>query len=393
MRRRIPTLSLMLLAVGLAGAAPHTAVAGNDPGLGAAEAFAVLGASTVTNTGTTSIGGALGVAPGTALTGFSASTVNNPAARAAQADLGSAYVNAASQACPGGNNLTGVNLGGQTLGPGVYCQSTAPTLTGTLVLSGSGVYIFQIGSTLITATGANVVLTGGAQPCQVYWQVGSSATISTGTNFIGTIMALAAITMQTGAALQGRALARTAAVTLDTNRISRPGGCSYPAPLIPSLPAPPAPAPPQSVAGTAPLGRDPASSAPPVADSAPLPGAVGVGGALPAGSLAPASDTAADPRAGGIYQSERPRPGRQRLPIAVESGGAACQGPDCGSHLCPVLAPAPLESGCVLAARLSALVGLAATGQPVVALVAGMSIFLVGAVLVRRRRAIERPSD
>jgi hypothetical protein len=120
-----------------------------------------------------------------------------------------------------------VNLGGKNLVPGVYCQTTAPSLTGTLTLNGSGVYIFQIGSTLVTASGARVVLTGGAQPCQIFWQVGSSATIATSATFVGNIMALTTITMQTGATLNGRALARNAAVNLDTNRIIQSSGCGY----------------------------------------------------------------------------------------------------------------------------------------------------------------------
>jgi hypothetical protein len=129
-----------------------------------------------------------------------------------------------------------VNLGGKNLVPGVYCQTTAPTLTGTLTLNGSGIYIFQIGSTLVTASGARVVLIGGAQPCQIFWQVGSSATIATSTTFIGNIMALTSIAMQTGATLNGRALARNGAVTLDTNRIIQPSGCGYP---VPGYVAPP----------------------------------------------------------------------------------------------------------------------------------------------------------
>jgi hypothetical protein len=103
-------------------------------------------------------------------------------------------------------------------------------LTGTLTLNGSGVYIFQIGSTLVTASGARVVLIGGAQPCQVFWQVSSSATIATSTTFIGTIMALTDIGMFTGATLNGRALARNGQVTLQTNRIIQPSGCGYPVP-------------------------------------------------------------------------------------------------------------------------------------------------------------------
>ena len=214
---------------------PASALAATDPGLGGAGYFAVLAGTTVTNTGPTWITGELGVSPGSAVTGFppGISGVQHKAdavALTAQTNLTAAYTNAAAQGCPGSNNFSNVNLGGKTLVPGVYCQTTAPTLTGTLTLNGSGVYIFQIGSTLITASGAKVVLIGGAQPCDIFWQVGSSATIATSTTFVGTIMALTSIAMQTGASLSGRALARNGAVTLDTNRIIQPTGCGYSAP-------------------------------------------------------------------------------------------------------------------------------------------------------------------
>jgi hypothetical protein len=220
---------------------PLTAFAATDPGLASAGNFAVLAGTTVTNTGPSWITGQVGVAPGTAVTGFPPGTSGpqhkgDSVATTAQTDLTAAYTNAAAQPCPGTNNFTGVNLGGKNLVPGVYCQTTAPTLTGTLTLNGSGIYIFQIGSTLVTASGASVVLVGGAQPCQVFWQVGSSATIATSTTFIGNIMALTSIAMQTGATLNGRALARNGAVTLDTNRIIQPSGCGYP---VPGYVAPP----------------------------------------------------------------------------------------------------------------------------------------------------------
>jgi len=233
---------LPLFLVGLVAALwPLTALAATDPGLGSAGNFAVLAGTTVTNTGPSWITGELGVAPGSAVTGFPPGTSGpqhkgDSAATTAQTNLTAAYVNAAAQPCPGTNNFTGVNLGGKNLVPGVYCQTTAPALTGTLTLNGSGIYIFQIGSTLVTASGARVVLIGGAQPCEVFWQVSSSATIATSTTFIGTIMALTSIGMQTGATLNGRALARNGAVTLDTNRIIQSSGCGY---GVPGYVAPP----------------------------------------------------------------------------------------------------------------------------------------------------------
>lgn len=223
---------------------PATALAATDPGLATAGNFAVLAGTTVTNTGPSWITGLLGVSPGSAVTGFPPGTsgVQHKAdgvALTAQTDLAAAYTNAAAQPCPGGNNFTGVNLGGKTLVPGVYCQTTAPTLTGTLTLNGSGIYIFQIlpATTLVTANNAVISLIGGAQPCQIFWVVGSSATIAPSTTFVGNIMALQSIAMQTGATLTGRALARNAAVTLDTNRIIQPTGCGYAAPTYVAPPA------------------------------------------------------------------------------------------------------------------------------------------------------------
>jgi ice-binding like protein len=229
MRRPLFALSIAALLLVIS---PAAALAATDPGLGGAGNFAVLAGTTVTNTGPTWITGQLGVSPGTAVTGFPPGVSGvqhkgDSVALTAKTNLTAAYTNAAAQPCPGTNNFTGVNLGGKSLVPGVYCQTTAPSLTGTLTLNGSGIYIFKIGSTLVTASGARVHLIGGAQPCQVFWQVGSSATIATSTTFVGTIMALTSIAMQTGATLNGRALARNGAVTLDTNRINRTSGCGY----------------------------------------------------------------------------------------------------------------------------------------------------------------------
>jgi len=241
MRRSLISIGLAALFVLIW---PATALAATDPGLGSAGNFAVLAGTTVTNTGPSWITGQLGVAPGSAVTGFppgmsGVQHKGDAVATTAQTDLTAAYINAAAQPCPAANNKTGVNLGGLTLVPGVYCQTLAPTLTGTLTLNGSGVYIFQIdpATTLVTASGASVSLIGGAQPCQVFWVVGSSATLATSTSFVGTIMALQSIAMQTGALLNGRALARNGAVTLDTNRIIQPTGCGFAAPAFVPPPA------------------------------------------------------------------------------------------------------------------------------------------------------------
>jgi hypothetical protein len=217
---------------------PANALAATDPGLRTAGNFAVLAGTTITTTGPSWITGAIGTSAG--ITGFPPATsglqhLSDGVYTTAETDLVTAYNNSGQATT---TDYTGVNLGGLTLGPGVYNQSTAPTLTGTLTLSGGGVYIFKIGSTLVTASGARVSLINGAQPCDIFWQVGSSATIATSTAFVGNVMALFSIQMQTGATLNGRALARLGAVTLDTNRIIQPSGCAggfttnYPAPAF-----------------------------------------------------------------------------------------------------------------------------------------------------------------
>jgi Ice-binding-like len=235
MRRSLLSVSLAALVVLLW---PATALAFVPTDLGTAGNFAVLaGSPNITNTGPTWISGQLGISPACAMTGFGPASTGvkhkcDAVALKAKNDLTNAYTRAASAPCPASHNYANKNLGGKTLVPGVYCQSTAPTLTGTLTLKGSGLYIFQIGSTLITATGARISLIGGAQPCDVFWQVSSSATLHTFTAFVGTIMALTSIAMQTKATLEGRALARNGAVTLDTNRIIQPGGCGFNAPPV-----------------------------------------------------------------------------------------------------------------------------------------------------------------
>lgn len=231
--RRIATRTLPTLAVGfllsLLFAVPASAVAVNPP-LGSAANFAVLGASAVTNTGPTVVTGNLGVSPGNSITGFPPGqvigTVHNadPVATAAQADIGTAYGNAAGQPCD--TNLTGQNLGGLTLPPGVYCFDSSAQLTGTLRLDAQGSstakWLFQITSSLTTASNAAVVLVNGASQCanNVNWQVGSSATVGSGTIFLGNIIANTSVTLATGANSTGSLYAHTGAVTMDSNEVS-----------------------------------------------------------------------------------------------------------------------------------------------------------------------------
>ena len=198
------------------------------PPLGSAQSFAVLGASTVTNTGPTIITGDLGVSPGKAVTGFPPGTVTggtthagDPTATAAQAAAHTAYGALVAEHC--GTNLTGKTLGTSpgavTLSPGVYCFNSSAQLTGTLTLNGSGVYVFKIGSTLTTASKSSVVLAKGATSGNVFWQVTSSATLGTNTSFEGSILANTSDTVTTGASVTGRVFALTGAVTLSGNRI------------------------------------------------------------------------------------------------------------------------------------------------------------------------------
>ena len=199
------------------------------PNLGAAGSFAVLAAATVTNTGASALTGDLGLSPGTAVTGFPPGTlagtrhIADPMAAQAQLALTAAYNDAAGRTL--GAILLAGNLGGRTLAPGLYKSTSSLEISsGDLTLDAQGdtraVYIFQLGSTLVTTVGRKVILAGGAQAANIYWQVGSSATLGVSSVFKGTIMAMASITATTGASVEGRLLARTAAVTLDNNVVN-----------------------------------------------------------------------------------------------------------------------------------------------------------------------------
>jgi hypothetical protein len=222
-----------VLSFAVAGLLLGSGVASAQITLGTAQNFAVLGGSSVSNTGSSVINGNVGVSPGSSVTGFPPGLVtggaiqsNNAVAAQAQSDLTTAYTTASGTACT--TDLTGQDLG--TVGaltPGVYCFSASAALTGTLTLDFLGdpnaLFLFKVGSTLTTASGSTVVVTnaGGVTcPPNVFWQVGSSATLGTGSSFVGNILALTSITLTTGASLQGRTLARNGAVTLDTNTVS-----------------------------------------------------------------------------------------------------------------------------------------------------------------------------
>ena len=229
MNRRLLLFTLVISAVLMV---PAAAVSQSPApvDLGAASSFAILASSTVTNTGATTVNGNLGVSPGTGLTG--GPTVNgtihlgDSVAAQAQLDLTTAYNDAAGRTV-GAITLSG-NLGGMTLAPGLYHSTSSLEISsGDLTLDAQGdpnaVFIFQMASTLVTTSGRQVILSGGAQAANIYWQVGSSATLGTTSVFKGNILALASITLTTGATLDGRALAQTAAVTLDGNTVTSTG--------------------------------------------------------------------------------------------------------------------------------------------------------------------------
>ena len=224
-------LVVVSAAVLLSASVASDSTAPSAPSLGRASSFAVLGGSTVTSTGATRISGDVGVSsPGVSVTGFPPGTttggghhVGDPAANQAQRDAQTAYAALADQACT--MPLTGQDLGGKRLLPGVYCFTSSAQLTGQLALDARGnpgaVWVFRIASTLTTAPNASVVMSKSGRAGNVFWQVGTAATLGTGTAFIGNILAQSSITMNTGASLSGRALAR-AAVTMDSNNMRVP---------------------------------------------------------------------------------------------------------------------------------------------------------------------------
>jgi hypothetical protein len=234
----IATLTLStgaVLALGASGSA-HASVVGaakncvqSDIPLGADNDVRVLAATTVTSTGATFVGGNIDLSPGSSITGFPPGTlsgvehISDPIAVTAQQALGTAYKNGMHRATCG-NYLAG-NIGGTSLSPGLYTANTSLAISsGDLILNAHGnhnaVFIFQIGTTFKTSGGFGVLLRGGALASHVYWVVGTSVTLGTGSTVHGFLLAHVSITMDTGAVLHGRALAKTGAVTLDANQVT-----------------------------------------------------------------------------------------------------------------------------------------------------------------------------
>ena len=229
LRRRPAGVAAGLLTVALLATAPLAFGAQATVGLGTAGTFAVLAGSTITNTGPSVISGDVGLDPGSAITGFPPGIVNagtihatDAVALQAENDLTTAYNDAAGRSSTASISS---DLAGRTLTSGVYTSASSLGLSGDLTLNAQGdpnaVFIFQAGTSLTTGSASAVTLIGGAQACNVFWQVGSSATIGTSSQFVGNILALTSISLTTGATLNGSALARNGAVTLDTNTITR----------------------------------------------------------------------------------------------------------------------------------------------------------------------------
>lgn len=226
---RTSAVGVLVGALTLAGAASAARAAPGDPGfLGTAESFSVLGASTVTNSGaSTFLPGDLGVSPGAALVGFvpanlgGASYAGGAVPTTAQTDATTAAN--ALMAVPS-YDVGAANLGGFTYTSGSYSSATSLDHTGTITLQGDAddVFIFTAVSTLTTGAGADFDFIGGAQACNVFWRIGSSADIGTGAAFVGTVIAQASVTVGTNATIEGRLIAQTAAVTLLDNVFTAP---------------------------------------------------------------------------------------------------------------------------------------------------------------------------
>ncbi|MBJ7480480.1 ice-binding family protein [Rhodococcus sp. (in: high G+C Gram-positive bacteria)] len=217
------SVGILVLPAGTAGA-EATAV-----GLGTAEPFAVLAGAGITNTGPTTLGGDIGTYPTPTITGVSDLTITgtnhggDAVSQGAKPDVLTAYNTLAGQ---GPTQPTGADLTGRTLVSGVYNSGSSIALSGTVTLDAQGdpdaVFVFQAGSTLITSSSSTVALINGTQACNVFWQVGSSATLGTNSVFRGNLLALTDITATTEATVEGRLLAINGAVTLDTNTVTIP---------------------------------------------------------------------------------------------------------------------------------------------------------------------------
>jgi hypothetical protein len=258
MKRSRYAVFMLASIVGLALASTAVGAAVAVP-LGTSDSFSVLAGAGITNTGPTTVQGDIGTFPTTSISGLGSMTVGganhagDAVSQQAKIDLVTAYNTAAGE---GPTNPIAADLGGRTLLPGVYNSASSMGLTGALTLNAQGnpnsVFVFQIGSALTSASGSHILLTNGARACNVFWQVGSSATLGTGSTFIGTIIALTSITVTTGVTIDGRVLARNGAVTLDTDTITTSRCATTPGSTTPGSTTPGSTTPGTTTPGTTP---------------------------------------------------------------------------------------------------------------------------------------------
>ena len=295
------SVAAVLCALGVS-ATPASAV-GTAADLGAANSFAVLAGTGITNTGPTTLAGDIGTFPTPTITGVGLITVNgtnhgaDAVTQQAKNDLVNAYDALARQPV---DATVSRDLGGQTLVPGVYFSASTMALTGELVLDGKGdpnaVFVFQVGSSLTTATASSVRLINSAQSCNVFWQLGASATLGTTSTLRGSVLALTSVTANTGAVVDGRLLARNGAVTLDTDTITRPSCATVPPVATPTPTA-------TATAGTIP--------------TTPTPTATPTAGTIPTTPTPSAGDGTPTPSVG------TPRDATSRQITQVPTGGVA----------------------------------------------------------------------
>lgn len=362
--------ALSALAVFAAAQSAQAATTIDGPvDLGTAATYGVLGASAVTNTGPTVVTGDVGVSPGSSVTGFTgppdgsftgALHQTDAAAAQAQSDVTTAF-NVAASLTPTTSGLSELN--GLSLVPGVYSGGALSLANnGSLTLAGSAdsVWVFQAASDLTIGSATLITITGGANACNVFWQVGSSASLGTGAQFQGTVLADQSITATTGATVIGRLLAHAGAVTLDTNTITVPSGCAAPGTVTTS---------PQITSGT-PTGATAGTpySFTVTATGTPVVSYTVTGGSLPAGlSLDSAT---------GAITGTPTTPGTSTFTITASNG----TGPDATATYTLVTA-STAASGAVGPE------GLAATGSnPVAPAVAAVLLIVTGLFLVRRSR-------
>jgi type VI secretion system secreted protein VgrG len=222
--------SLMALMLARASGAAATAVQ-----LGGADSFAILAGAGITNTGPTTVNGDIGTFATTSFTGSASvtQTGTNHAGDTVTQDAKNALVTAYNDAAAQGPTtpIVGLTLGGKTLTRGVYNSGSTIDLTGTVTLDAQGdpdsVFVLQAGSALTTATSSSVALINGASACNVFWQIGSDATLGVGSTFVGTLLVQNSIVLDTGAVVSGRVLASVGSVTLDTNTIAKPSCATH----------------------------------------------------------------------------------------------------------------------------------------------------------------------